>query len=122
MSVTLNVDFVQSECYVCGVPIFTPGNLMRKFEDTGEAFYCVNGHRLVIKETTQQALDRARLKVRELEAQRNLAEANLDRARKENQRIRRRIEAGVCLHCKRTFSNLAAHMKTQHGPKKGKEK
>ena len=120
MSVTLNVDFERSECYVCGVPMFTPENLRRKFADTGEVFYCVNGHKLSIKDTVQHQLERERLKVRELEAQRNLAEANLDRARKENQRIRRRVEAGVCLHCNRTFSNLAAHMKTQHGPKKKK--
>ncbi len=62
-----------------------------------------------LKQQQQRAL--------ELEAQRNLAERNLDAARKEAKRIRRRIEAGVCVDCKRTFSSLAAHMRTQHGKK-----
>lgn len=51
----------------------------------------------------QAALDRA-----------NQAEANLAQAIRKNTAVMKRIHAGTCPCCKRTFKQLAAHMKRKH--------
>jgi ABC-type sulfate transport system substrate-binding protein len=85
------------------------------------SFYCPNGHSQVY---TENEADRLR---RELEAERQrvalergmriTAENRLAVVQKEAKRVSRRIHAGVCPCCNRTFQNLARHMATKHPEK-----
>ena len=111
------------ECYKCGVVFWVSASLCRRWRDTGETFYCPNGHGQVYGENT----------VGKLQKQLTAMEGDRDwwkgATRAEEQRhsatkgqvtkLTKRIGAGVCPCCRRTFKQLASHMTRQH-PKYGK--
>lgn len=112
-------------CYKCGVLFAIPDNLMRRLRDTGDSFYCPSGHGQCFTKTTAQRLEaekKARLDERDrwqtrLNAARDQADATerSNRAlRGVNTRMKRRIAAGVCPCCRRTFQDVARHMAGQH--------
>ncbi len=84
-----------------------------------ESFYCPNGHgqsyagkteEQELKEQVEREQERTRFAQRRLASEQNSHRAtrgHLTRAKKRN-------AAGVCLHCNRTFKQLARHMKSQH--------
>jgi len=114
MAITLGVQFVEESCCQCGV-LFAMTvdykNRMRELAETRN-FYCPNGHsqHYCGKSYDQQIAD-LRLTVQQRD---NL----LSDERKSRERLERRVRQGVCLYCKRTFSNLAQHMACKHKDKK----
>lgn len=113
-----SVQLVSETCISCGVEFAWPETLRDRAlrERENRPFYCPNGH--------QQHFTGQTKTERELEAVRQrLAEAQRDAAFKAEQiktlerkakRQTKRIHAGVCPHCNRTFEQLARHMQSKH--------
>lgn len=127
MSTTIlqTVTLETATCYSCGTVFAVAGNLLRRFKDTGDTFYCPLGHGQVFTKTTQQKLDEALAQARrarqEAEArigairdQAEAAERSNRALRGQNTKLRKRVSAGVCPCCNRSFQNLARHMTGQH--------
>ena len=106
------------ECVSCGVTFGVPEEFERGRRINKEAFYCPNGHS---QSYTQSEADRLR---KELEASKRDVEWQKSRvAAMDKQliaqrgvvtKLKKRIGAGVCPCCHRTFRQLAAHMAGQH--------
>jgi hypothetical protein len=116
-----------TDCYKCGVTFAMPAQMMRNARDQGTAttFYCPNGHGQCFTETTETRLRREIDKTKaelervknERELQRTLkqeAERRVIAQKGVTTRLKKRIGAGVCPCCKRTFSQLQRHMHQQH--------
>jgi hypothetical protein len=99
----------------------------KRRRDDHENFYCPSGHTNIYRgENDAEKLRRenqilkqqqARLQDVTTEAWRavNIAQSRLQDEVKARKRIEKRISAGVCPDCNRTFGDMAAHMKSKHG-------
>jgi len=91
-----------------------------------QQFYCPSGHtNAYFGETAEE---KARKELAQAEKRLTWYSDRLDAERREREvaenslrttkghltRVKRRIEAGVCIHCNRTFQNVARHMETKH--------
>lgn len=110
-------------CFECGVEFASPVLLKRR--DDGKRFYCPNGHQQHFTETVETRLRRdlesekrkreqAERDVEWQRSQAKTARAQETRAKNQLKRLKSRVEAGVCIHCNRTFQNLARHMESKH--------
>lgn len=106
-----SLTLVTLDCCNCGVTFAFPQTLRDRLKANGEFFYCPLGHSQHFTRTEAQRL-------RELLEQANRRNTELvdevARAQRETKRIEKRIHAGVCPCCNRTFQNLARHMATKH--------
>ena len=109
---------VLDECYTCGISIAITELQQRHFREKGGDFICVLGHRTAYR---QSEVDR--LKERLGSAQDGLARdetryadaiRQLEEEHKATKRLHRRVNAGVCPHCNRTFQPLQRHVKAKH--------
>ena len=87
--------------------------------DTHRNWYCPNGHEQHYPsntelERTQKELARLKRRAEYLEADRDTLERSRSAVRGHLTRVRQRESPGVCPCCKRTFQNVARHMKTRH--------
>lgn len=115
-------------CGVCSIVHAIPKQLYDRCQETGERWYCPNGHYLHFIETEA---DRQRKKAEQLERRLRSTQdtaarwrANADRERRSAiaykghlTRVRRRIANGVCPvpGCKRSgFERVMAHIASQH--------
>lgn len=108
-------------CYKCGTPFGVESCLHRRLKERGETFYCPNGHGQVYTrsitqklEDAEKALERERARTQRW---RDESEANARSAaayKGHLTRTKKRVAAGVCVCCNRSFRNLADHMRTQH--------
>jgi hypothetical protein len=100
-------------CITCGVAFVVPAVVADKHYEQGGFHHCPNGHSQGWpKEGSENAQlrrerDRLRQQAARLEQERDEAEAKL-------RRMRGRAAAGMCPCCKRSFANMARHMKTKH--------
>jgi hypothetical protein len=112
-------------CATCGVIFALEDTYDECRRKDGRGFYCPNGHSLSYKTTETDRLrkeldnTKRRLESAQREAnwqgQRALENARSAAAYKGHlTRIRRRIAAGVCPCCRRTFSNVERHIQGQH--------
>lgn len=122
MRVLLNfqIELTEINCGECGGTYAINERYRRQKEVKGQGWYCPycqcswgyygnSENELLKKELAEEKLRKARA----------LADANekgilLDKAVGSLNRLKRRIRAGVCPCCNRTFQNLAAHIKTKH--------
>ena len=114
-----------TDCPNCAVVFAIPERMQQERYNDGKSFYCPNGHSMSWSVTET---DRLHKKLADVEADRKYAwqvyqEADADRKRTAASlrvtkghltRLKNRVEAGVCIHCNRTFQALAKHMKTKH--------
>lgn len=112
------IQMVDMTCPSCGVSYAMPASLRAEREKDGRSFYCVNGHSLSYHETEamrlRKMLDAANKDNTAMAQQVRDAQLAEQRAVDEAKRIKRRVKAGVCPCCNRTFQNLARHMATKH--------
>ncbi|MDA2916472.1 hypothetical protein MYX64_06485 [Nitrospinae bacterium AH_259_B05_G02_I21] len=118
------IDLYEVQC-VCGLPVLAPPTEHRKYSQEGKSLCCAVGHRFSLKEPANEKLRReiADLKgeLGHERAQREAAEEAAMKETKERMRIEKRIRAGLCPHCKRSFKNLKLHYLGKHcGPKEAK--
>lgn len=108
------------QCGTCGVFSTCPEIVYEQHRMEGGYHHCPNGHTWGwSKENCErEKLRRERDRLKQREAQlldENKAAA--DRAIKAEgaeRRLKKRMAAGTCPCCQRTFSNMAQHMKRQH--------
>lgn len=107
------------ELVCCGSIMMIPSFMDAKWREDGRKFYCP---------ICRGELSYRTSRVAKLEAANKRLEEERDRARRSaeferNSRIavqghltraKKRAAAGTCACCKRTFSNVARHMKTKH--------
>lgn len=113
-------------CCTCGMTYGVPEGFRERRKRDHETFYCPAGHPNYFPQKSDLQLareerDRARA---EAEQQKAEAERQARRAVSAEQsrrvtkghltRIRRRVAAGCCPWCNRTFQNLADHVKSKH--------
>lgn len=125
VTITETVTLVVVTCGTCGVTHAIPEKLRDTFYKTSGYWHCPNGHQWGYGESEA---DRVRKSLREAEqrlqieiaaktkAQADAAfyKAEADQSFKEARRLRKRVSAGVCPCCTRTFQNLQRHMATKH--------
>lgn len=127
MSATLiQTELVHITCCNCGVAFGLDDDHYKRLRASHDWFYCPNGHQQHFTGKTEaerlreQLAAAERLAIRERnakeEAQRRAVSAEMSRRVTKGHltRTKRRVAAGVCPCCNRTFENLARHMKGQH--------
>lgn len=111
------------ECCRCGV-IYASNVISIRRKD-GQTFYCPNGHPQVFRESEADKLRKQLVeeKLKRAEAEREKewavvrqrdAESKTVKVEKKLRLQTKRINAGVCPHCNRTFQQLARHMQCKH--------
>lgn len=118
LSIGVELEFVTEECCVCHVIFAVTTAHNDRLRAKGELFYCPNGHSQRYTETTVQKLQKqldAQKAQTELQRQLRVeAEKRTIAQRGLVTKLQKRIHAGVCPHCQRTFSQLAKHMQSKH--------
>lgn len=126
---TTDVQIVAIWCNGCGIPYGLPKGFLPDRRRDGKSWTCPNGCVRLFRETEETL--RAQRAEAELEAARSLARREAQRRERAEQEARiseyqrraakgqltkakKRIAAGVCPCCNRTFQNLANHMAGQH--------
>jgi hypothetical protein len=119
------VVMADEQCISCGTPFAWPQYLRDARYRDGKTFYCPNGHgqswsendadrlRKQLDESTR-ANTRLAEQVRAAQMAEQAAEVARVKAERETKRIKKRVAAGICTCCNRTFQNLARHMATKH--------
>ena len=124
-------DLWVSDCWMCGTVFAMPRFMMEARRKDGAAMFCPLGHLGYFR--NDKSLDQLRIEEleRRLVAEHSRAESALKQrewaessakganiaagiAKAAQKRLMKRVHAGVCPHCRRTFPQLAAHMKTKH--------
>lgn len=115
-------EYSYKTCPICGVHYAVDKVVMdykqraKKPENPG--WHCPNGHQLVFIEREADRLERelnnAKQQIARAEDEKRDAERRLAQAEATTKRIKKRASAGNCPCCKRTFANMARHMKHQH--------
>lgn len=122
---TESTVLVANTCAACGVLFAMPKLLNDELRMNGRVFYCPGGHSLSygqgdnakLREELDRAkrqLDWSRTHARAVADQKDAAERSIRALRGSNTKLRKRIAAGVCPCCQRTFQDLARHMAGQH--------
>lgn len=115
-----HTDLVVEVCGECGVLFALPEALKNRcLRDHSQEFFCPNGHQLhylgkTDAEKLQEQLDSERRRSGRLAAERDQTRAQLRAQKGVTTKLKKRIEAGVCPCCHRTFQNLARHMSGEH--------
>ena len=113
-------EYKVEECYKCGVRFGMTKRLHETLQKEGpqQSFWCPNGHSQVYTESTADKLRRERDLLKQQMAQKDdeirAEQQRAEKAEQESRRLRKRAQAGACPCCKRTFTNMARHMKTKH--------
>lgn len=115
----LSVEFVQETCISCGCPFGIPAGLHRELNNNHKLFYCPSGHGQLYPGESDVEKAKRLLLEEQARHQRTLTRENAERAAREIaeaelKRHQKRAKNGVCPCCKRTFKQLATHMKTKH--------
>lgn len=107
------------DCIHCGIIFGVPDLWDVNRRRDHASFYCPNGHGQHY--TGESDIEKANRLAREAQAEVNrerhlrlVVERERDKAVLQRKRIEKRIAAGVCICCGRTFENLARHMKSKH--------
>lgn len=113
--------FQDIDCYLCGVPFALTERLYSQRLDDGANFYCPNGHQQHFTESTRDKLRKAEERLAEERRRTKAARDLLEHEERSHAatrghltRHKKRVSAGVCPCCNRTFQQLARHMKTKH--------
>lgn len=112
------IALTDMECGECGIVFAVPEDWRAEKQRTGNGWFCPNGHSRVYRESDaaryKRLLDEANAQNTRLSESVRQAQIAEKRAVAEATRIKKRIHAGICPCCKRTFQNLARHMATKH--------
>jgi hypothetical protein len=112
------LEMRELRCGECGINFAAPEFFMAEKQRTGAGWYCPNGHARAYRETDvaklQKELEAERQRVAMERQMRYDAEVKARKAEQSLKRQTKRVNAGVCPHCNRTFQQLARHMQCMH--------
>lgn len=117
-AIQVEATFTVMDCARCGVLFGIPTEMETRRLQDGQSFYCPNGHSLgwapgeadklrAERDEATAALQAERGRARQL------GNDLLDKVQAE-QRMAKRVHAGVCPLCQRTFVQLRRHMVAKH--------
>lgn len=127
-----NVVLEATSCAKCGVTFAVPDSWLVSLRKSGATFYCPAGHSLSYGDgevgRLRKMLDEANRKATRLAGQVHTAWSEVDEAKRQGAheaarangykgvlaKTKKRIAAGCCPCCNRTFTNLQRHMATKH--------
>lgn len=115
----LGYTFEAHQCGTCGVVWALDIQYLEARREDHEGWLCPNGHSFVFNgpsetERLRQQLERERTRSGRIAAERDQIEASRRAVKGVVTKLKKRISAGVCPCCNRTFKQLADHMATQH--------
>lgn len=119
------IEYFTMKCGECGIHFAMDSVFRKEKKVTGDGWFCPNGHSRVYRETEAQrlqkqldakqaALEGARASVQRERDWRRETERSNSALKGVVTRTKNRAAAGLCPCCRRTFSQLARHMKNQH--------
>lgn len=123
---TLTLDLRVIDCPTCGVVFALTEGYAERRQSDGRSFWCPNGHAGInygksTAERLRDDLERAQRTANREGQWRIQAEREAEAARRSTiaykghlTRIRRKIAAGVCPCCRRSFSNVQRHIAGRH--------
>lgn len=118
-TLSITETFQAITCAECAMTFCVPTRFEADRRQDHKTFYCPAGHTQAYNaETMEEKLrrDRDRLAQQIARAEDETREARVerDKAVAAKKRIERRVGAGTCPCCSRSFDNLRAHMAGQH--------
>lgn len=126
MSLMLTETIEPIHCAECSILFAVPSRFDRARRNDHNRFYCPMGHINIYKTESEAEkmrrerdiyIQRVAQRDDEIKKQRSMREAaerQAAAARGQVTKIKKRVDAGMCLHCRRTFSQLATHMRMMH--------
>lgn len=113
--VTLDIH----RCGTCGVIWGIEQDFIKARQDDHEGWCCPNGHSFVFngpseEEKLRSELERERRRADRHAEERRAAEASLRATKGQVTKLKKRVAAGVCPCCGRTFQQLSRHMANKH--------
>lgn len=119
-TLTHTTKLIATSCW-CGIPFAIPENLHTQMHDGGNSCHCPNGHSMYYDNSYKDRLaaeqakhDQTRARLDAEKTALTAQKAATTREKNKRERIEKRVAAGVCPVCNRTFQQLARHMKGQH--------
>lgn len=107
-----------TSCCVCGIQFGVPPYFIDNARKNAGSLYCPNGHRLGWSETEADKLRKQIHKANELlewqRARASTLEKSLVAQKGQMTKLKKRLAHGVCPFCKRSFQDVARHMKSKH--------
>lgn len=117
-------QMTEMTCSKCGIVFTVPETWRAEKQATGDGWYCPNGHCRVYADSDaekyRKLLEQEKQRHQKTLSRLNEAEAAEQKVSKELSRVKKRVSAGVCPCCNRTFQQLARHMKTKHPEQVGR--
>ena len=115
----VKVEMKTIECANCGIVFGLTDTFVYNRKETHHGFFCPNGHSNYWPDKTEAErlkfqLDQTKGEVERLRQQRDEALSEISLKNKETASMARRIHAGVCPLCHRTFKQLQRHMESKH--------
>lgn len=118
ISVTVKLTVV--DCAHCGQIFGMTDELVARRRKDGATFWCPQGHANFYGDNEnlrlQAQLDQEQAARERAERQQLALIRQLKAEQAAHTRTLKRVQAGVCPHCNRTFQNLARHMGSKHAP------
>ena len=125
VALSINVKCETIQCFKCHVIFAVEIQTREHYLDTGDNFWCPNGHRQRYIESKIGKLEKQlKHKQKLLEwAEQDAVNARQDATNAKNSlrsekgaktKLKKRIANGVCPCCHRNFVNLGRHMTSQH--------
>jgi hypothetical protein len=119
-----SIALTEIVCGQCGIKFAVPEDWRAAKQETGDGWYCPNGHCRAYTESDAAKYRRLlkEEKDRHVKTLSRLNETAIaeQKVTKELNRVKKRVHAGVCPCCNRTFQQLARHMKTKHPEQVGR--
>ncbi len=129
-STIFGTNLCRETCCTCGMEFAMPADITQRRRDDHDWFYCPAGHQQHYMGETEASRLRRELAQVKRDAEANSAYLNsrlaaekasahgaavrMGLAQAKLRRAMKRVGAGVCPCCNRTFKQLAAHMKCKH--------
>lgn len=119
VTLKLVTDVMVMGCPTCGGPIAMTALQQKELRRTHGTFYCPVGHTghylgITEEERLRAELISAQDRATAAETREVAANTLLRIVEKKHMGLAKRIAAGVCPNCHRTFSNVQRHMETKH--------
>lgn len=105
-------------CGICAIPFAIPEALHNALIDSGNSFYCPNGHHISYTESEanklRKRLEREQNERARVAAERDQAQASARAQKGVATKARKRAAAALCPCCNRSFVQLRRHMASKH--------
>jgi hypothetical protein len=110
-----SLTMVTEVCINCGIPFAIPKNYQERLREKHTNFFCPNGHTQYYpgESDTEKLARQLRERDNQL-AQTATAKIQLENQLNEANRKLKKVAAGQCPCCNKTYKHLASHMNKKH--------